>query len=163
MIDVQGPKAKLLPILSGQTMSKTRGRANFQVIEHNHGTDRRVAECKEKGVLAFGWVGRTIHENEAGLFQAPENIGVTREIEGFDQSQSIPAAPERDHRRFVGRAVRGGCIGGFGLLQPIGGMFEAKDCREGAAEHGRRATGTKLKRMAVGREKLRDIFQKLAA
>jgi hypothetical protein len=106
MIDVQTPESKPFQILSGQAMSKARSSANFQIIDYNYGTDRRVAEGEEKRVLAFGWIRRAIHENEAGLFEAPENIGVTREIEGFDQSKSVPAALERDNGRLVGRAVR---------------------------------------------------------
>jgi hypothetical protein len=42
-------------------------------------------------------------------------------------------------------------------------MFEAEDGGDSAAQRVGRATGPELKRVAVWREKRRDVFQKLAA
>ena len=101
MINVDTPKSKLLAVLARKPVSKARGRADLQIVNHNDGADRRVAQCEKKRVLALGRIRRAIHQNEPRLFQMRENVGVFFEIEGFDEAQSVPATLQRDDERRV--------------------------------------------------------------
>jgi hypothetical protein len=106
MINVDAPKTKRLSILARKPVSKARGRADLQIVNHNDGANSRVAECEKERVLALGRIRRAIHENEPRLFQTRENVGVFFEVERFDKTQPVPATGERDHERLVARSFR---------------------------------------------------------
>ena len=80
MIDVHAPESKPLRVLPRETVRETRCRADFQIVEHNHGADGSVTKREEKSVLALGGIGRAVHENQTGLSQAGENIRRAGEI-----------------------------------------------------------------------------------
>src|SRR2546423_15057587 len=92
MIDVHAPESKSFLILSGQTMSETRGGADFQIVEHNHGTDGSVTKREEKRLLALGGIRRAVHQNKARLFEACENGGMTFQIERIGPAKNVFAA-----------------------------------------------------------------------
>jgi len=101
MINVDTPKSKLLAVLARKPVSKARGRADLQIVNHNDGADRRVAQCEKKRVLALGRIRWAIHENESRLFQAHEDFRMIGERERFNEPQSIPATLQRDDERRV--------------------------------------------------------------
>jgi hypothetical protein len=101
MINVDAPKSKLLAVLARKPVSKASGRADLQIVNHNDGADRRVAQCEKKRVLALGRIRRAIHENEPRLFQPHEDFRMIGERERFNEPQSIPATLQRDDERRV--------------------------------------------------------------
>ena len=64
MVNVNLPKSKGARILPGQTQTKACYGTDFQIVQHDHGTDRRITEREEKRVLSFGRIGRTVHQDQ---------------------------------------------------------------------------------------------------
>ena len=64
MIDLHRPESKSISILTGQSGAKPVHRPNFEIIQDDNPTDRRILKSQEKCVFPLGWIGGTIDKDE---------------------------------------------------------------------------------------------------
>lgn len=160
---MQNPKPKSLRILPGQTVSETRGRANRQIVQNNHGTDRRMAERKKKSMLALGRVGRAIDQDQLRAFESIERFRRCFEVKRFDQSKPVPAALKRNYRRIIRGALGDRSVRLLGAVQPFGGMLDAGGAGRHAPKNVGRATGAEFECAGGGGQKRSNFFDKFTA
>ena len=81
VINLQNPKAKQRAILSRQALSEACRRANFQIVDHDHGASGGVTERQKQSMLALGRIWRTIDQGKTRPAKLAENVAPIFEVE----------------------------------------------------------------------------------
>src|ERR1041385_893680 len=92
VIDLEQPETETVRVLAREPMSKSRRRADFEVIENDHRADRRLVHREKKSVFPLRRVRWAVDQNQSCLLQTQKRFALRENVKRLDRPETIPAS-----------------------------------------------------------------------